>query len=97
MNAHRYQLRISGLAEDEGRIKAATLQRVLDALLATAERTTRLLATGSGSAKGARPGWLGAAIDVTVTGLSRDPRSSRWRLPDSERHASKHSPNRTLG
>ena len=69
MNAHRYQLRISGLAEDEGRIKAATLQRVLDALLATAERTTRLLATGSGSAKGARPGWLGAAIDVTVTGL----------------------------
>ena len=69
MTTHRYQLRISGLAEDEGRIKAATLQRVLDALLATAERTTRLLATGSGSARGARPGWLGAAVDIEVTGL----------------------------
>ena len=69
MTTHRYRLRISGLAEDEGRIKAATLQRVLDALLTTAERTTRLLATGSGSARGPRPRWLGAAVDITVTGL----------------------------
>lgn len=69
MHTHSYQLRISGLPEDDGRIKAATLQRVLDALLATAERTTRLLATGSGSSRGARPGWLDAVVDVTVTGL----------------------------
>ena len=69
MIRHCYQLRISGLAEDEGRIKAATLQRVLNALLATAERTTRLIATGSGSARGARPRWLGAAVDIEVTGL----------------------------
>ena len=69
MHTHSYQLRISGLSEDDGRIKAATLRRVLDALLATAERTTRLLATGSGSSRGARPGWLDAAVDVTVTGL----------------------------
>ena len=69
MTTHSYRLRISGLAEDEGRIKAATLQRVLDALLATAERTARLLATGSGSKRGARPGWLDAVVDITVTGL----------------------------
>ena len=69
MTTHRYDLRISGLAEGQGRIRAATLGRVLDALLLTAERTTRLLATGSGGARGARPRWLAAATDVTVTGL----------------------------
>ena len=69
MHTQSYQLRISGLSEDDGRIKAATLRRVLDALLATAERTPRLLATGSGGSRGARPGWLDAAVDVTVTGL----------------------------
>ena len=41
MNTQSYQLRISGLREDEGQIKAATLWRILDALLTTAERTTR--------------------------------------------------------
>ena len=69
MTTRRYQLRISGLTEQQGHIKAATLQRVLAALLTTAERTTRLLATGSGSAKGPRPRWLDATLDFTVTDL----------------------------
>ena len=69
MTTRRYQLRISGLTEQQGHIKAATLQRVLSALLTTAERTTRLLATGSGSAKGPRPRWLDATLDFTVTDL----------------------------
>lgn len=70
MKTQRYQLRISGLKEDEGQIKMATLRRVMDALLVTAERTTRLLATGAGSGgRGARPQWLNAAIDFTITGL----------------------------
>ena len=69
MKTQRYQLRISGLKEEEGQIKAATLRRILDALLATAERTTRLLATGTGSRKGAKPQWLDATIDFTITEL----------------------------
>ena len=32
MKTKRYQLRISGLRENEGQIKSADLQRVLDAL-----------------------------------------------------------------
>lgn len=69
MKTQQYQLRISGLSEGQGQIRAATLQRILDALLATAERATCLLATGTGNAKGARPQWLGATIDVTITGM----------------------------
>ena len=69
MKTQHYQLRISGLKEDEGQIKMATLRRVMDALLVTAERTTRLLATGAGSGRGARPQWLDATIDFTITGL----------------------------
>ena len=69
MKTQRYQLRISGLREDEGQIKMATLRRVMDALLTTAERTTRLLATGTGSGRGARPQWLDATVDFTITGL----------------------------
>ena len=69
MKTQRYQLCVSGLREDGGQIKMATLRRVLDALLTTAERTTRLLATGAGSGKGARPHWLDSTIDFTVTGL----------------------------
>ena len=71
MNKQIYQLRVVGLREEEGQIKASTLLRVLDALVTTAERTTRLLATGTGSGKGARPGWLDATVDFTVTGLQR--------------------------
>lgn len=52
MKTQRYQLRISGLKEDESQIKMATLRRVMDALLVTAERITRLLATGAGSGRG---------------------------------------------
>lgn len=64
-----YQLRLSGLREGEGQIRAAHLQRVLDALLKTAERATHLLATGAGSRKGPNPTWLNATIDFTITGL----------------------------
>ena len=69
MTTRRYQFRISGLKEQQGHIKAAALQRVLSAILTTAERTTRLLTTGSGSARGPRPGWLDATLDFTVTDL----------------------------
>ena len=69
MKTQRYQLRISGLREDKGQIKIATLRRVMDALLVIAERTTRLLATGAGSGRGARPQWLDATIDFTITRL----------------------------
>ena len=69
MKTRQYQLRISGLNEGRGQIRAATLQRILDALLTTAERATRLLATGTGNARGARPRWLDATIDVTITGM----------------------------
>lgn len=69
MKTQRYQLRISGLSEGEGQIRMTTLRRVTDALLTTAERATRLIATGVGVGKGARPQWLDASIDFTITGL----------------------------
>lgn len=69
MNTRHYEFRIIGLQEEEGRIRATTLSRVMDALIATAERTTRLLATGAGVGRGARPRWLEVAVDFTVTGL----------------------------
>lgn len=69
MNTRHYEFRIIGLQEEEGRIRATTLSRVMDALFATAERTTRLLATGAGVGRGARPRWLEVAVDFTVTGL----------------------------
>ncbi|MDE0206707.1 MAG: hypothetical protein OXP66_11850 [Candidatus Tectomicrobia bacterium] len=69
MKTQQYQLRISGLRSGKGQIRAATLQRILDALLATAERATRLLATGTGGTKGARPQWLDATLAVTITGM----------------------------
>ena len=70
MNTQRYQLRISGLNEAKGQIKAVTLQRVVSALRTTAERTTRLLATGKSSERGTKPKWLDATIDFTITGLT---------------------------
>ena len=69
MKTQHYQFRISGLSEVNGQIKASTLSRVLDALLTTAERTTRLLATGAGGGTGARARWLNATIDFTITEL----------------------------
>ena len=41
MNTQHYQLRLSDLRENEGQIKAASLRRVLGALLKTTERATR--------------------------------------------------------
>ncbi len=70
MKTQHYQLRISGLREIEGQIRASTLSRILHALLATAERTTRLLATGTGAGRGAKPRWLDATIDFTITRLT---------------------------
>ncbi|MDE2925937.1 MAG: hypothetical protein OXT71_06010 [Acidobacteriota bacterium] len=64
-----YKLRLEGLREAEGHIKANTLVRALGAPLGTAERATRLAATGRSVAKGRKPGWLKAAMNVTVTGL----------------------------
>lgn len=69
MDTRHYEFRIYGLHENEGQIRATTLSRALDALLGTAERTTRLLATGTGIGRGARPRWLEVAVDFTITGL----------------------------
>ena len=64
-----YRFRLEGLSEAKGHIRAGTLVRALGALLGTAERATRLAATGRSVARGRRPAWLRAAMDVTVTGL----------------------------
>ena len=69
MNKRCYELRVSGLPEVAGQIKASHLQRVVEALAKTAHRATRLLATGAGSGRGRSPRWLDAAVDFTVTGL----------------------------
>ena len=70
MNTHRYQLRLTGLHEHEGQIKASHLRSVLDALIKMAESATRFLAAGEGGRKGPRPGWLQASVDFTITGLN---------------------------
>ena len=49
MNTRRYQLRLDGLRNGAGRVGATTLTRVVEALLKTAERATRLLATSKGA------------------------------------------------
>ena len=69
MNTRCYELCIRGLRETEGRIKVATLQSVLDALVKTAARTTRMLANGTGRERGRRPKWLEAVVDFTIIGL----------------------------
>ncbi len=66
MNTRRYQFRLRGLRENKGRIKVATLQCSLDALVKTAECATRLMFTGEGSGRGPRPRWLNAALDFTL-------------------------------
>ena len=55
MNTQRYQLRLSGLPEPTGQIKASSLSRILDALLQMGERATRLIVTGQSSGKGRKP------------------------------------------
>jgi len=65
MDAPRYQLRLAGLAENAGHIRMAALQRVLRALLQTAERGPPVsLATGAGTGSGQRPAWLDAASET---------------------------------
>ena len=60
---------MSGMHASPGRIGAGELVHVLDALLATAESATLLLATGEGSRTGRRPRWLAETMNFTVTGL----------------------------
>lgn len=69
MDTQRYCFCLKGLQEPPGQIKALNLQRVLNALVETAARATRLLVTGEGSAKGPRPRWLDATVDFTVVDL----------------------------
>lgn len=66
-----YQLQLSGLPENEGQIKAKRLLQVVEALIETAERATRLSVTGEGRARGSKPGWLNATVDFTITGLEK--------------------------
>ena len=66
-----YQLQLSGLPENKGQIKAKRLLQVVEALVETAERATRLSVTGEGKARGPKPGWLNAAVDFTITGLEK--------------------------
>ena len=69
MNGRRYQLRLQGLSEDEGQITAARLRDLMDALLRSAERATRLLATGKGIGRGPNPRWLNETVAFSITGL----------------------------
>ena len=70
-NGKSYQLHLSGLPENEGQIKAKRLLQVVEALIETAERATRLSVTGEGKARGPKPGWLNATVDFTITGLEK--------------------------
>ncbi len=65
----KYQIKLSGLAEKQGQISAASLHQFLGTLIKTAECSTRLLAYGYGHGKGRNPKWLNDSIDFTVTGL----------------------------
>jgi len=56
VNLQNYELRIRGLKEAPGKIKAAAFMHTLGALIKTAERATRLLATGAGTGRGSRIG-----------------------------------------
>ena len=70
MSTKRYQLQISGLQESKGQINAKRLLHVVQALIETAERATRLSATGEGKGRGGpKPQWLNATVDFTITGL----------------------------
>ena len=69
MNLQNYELRIRGLKEAPGKIKGKAFMHTLGALIKTAERVTRLLATGAGTGRGLPPKWLAAATDFTITGF----------------------------
>ena len=69
MTTSSYLLRLDGLSDPQGQIKANDLRKVLESLVLSAERITRLLATGEGIASGAKPAWLENSVDFTITGL----------------------------
>ena len=69
MDTRHYRLRLGGLPGAAGQVRATTLTRVVDALLETAKRATRLLATGEGTGRGKTPRWLHDAADFTLTAL----------------------------
>lgn len=66
-----YRLRIEGLSQPPGTIPFRVLVTLLDALRQTAERATRLLATGSGRSAGPPPAWLRAVVDLELRGLGQ--------------------------
>ena len=70
MKTQRYQLRLTGLHEAEGQIRAASLVRILETLVQAAERATSLLAVGESRSRGRQPGWLKASTDLVLTGLA---------------------------
>ena len=69
MDTKHYRLRLGGLPGTAGQVRATTLTRVVEALLETAKRATRLLATGEGTGRGKTPQWLQDAADFTLTAL----------------------------
>ena len=70
MNTRSYRLRLRGLSEPEGKIRASRLCAVLEAFRSLAERSTRLVFEGAGKGRGPNPSWLKATIDFTVAGLT---------------------------
>lgn len=70
MTSRRYQLRLKGLKESQGEIKANRLIGVLRGLAATAARATQLRATGSGRTAKRTPKWIESTTDFTVTGIA---------------------------
>lgn len=88
MNQASYELRLQNLDEADGEIKADDLTRVLNALLLTAERASRLFVLGEGSAPGNRPAWLTACRGVTVKGLKKGSTVLALQAPTLEEVAS---------
>ena len=70
MTSRRYRLRLKGLEESRGEIKATRLIGVLQGLAATAARATQLRATGSGRTAKRTPRWIESTTDFTVTGIA---------------------------
>ena len=70
MTSRRYQLRLRGIHESPGEIKAKRLIGVLRGLTATAARTIQLRSTGSGRSPKRTPKWIRSTADFTVTGIA---------------------------
>lgn len=69
MTTRSYLLRLTGLPERQGEIKAMRLLRILRGLTATAARATQLRAIGSGRSTKWKPKWIEHTVDFTVTGI----------------------------